>query len=222
MPTSTRHALLLRFDGVVHTSDLPTQAFARHLTDGLPADRITALIGGMRGFLEGKPELIPSGVDLGAAEDGEQAVEILAAAFGIDPDQVESARGASRLDLADSVWAVDAADGLDRLLAAFPAARLVWTAADDPAAPALLTSEEIDVDGVLDGAFTAALAAALERVDGGDPAQLTVIGTRWAGELAIAHRAGSVTVLLDRYGAGRGTPTIRCRELTQLSAHLAR
>ena len=219
VPTSAQRALLLRFDGVVHTSDLPTQAFARHLTAGLPADRIPALIGGMRGFLEGKPELIPPGVDLGAAEDGEQAVELLAAAFGIDPEQVEAARSASRLDFTDSVWAVDAADGLDRVFAASPG-RLVWADADDPAVPALLASAEIEVDGVIAGPFPAAMAAALEWVSGGDPAQLTVIGTRWAGELEIAHRAGSVTVLLDRYRAVLGTPTIRSRDLTQVPAHL--
>ena len=220
MPTSAPRALLLRFDGVVHTSDLPTQAFARHLTADLPADRTKALIGGMRGFLEGKPELIPAEVDLGAAEDGEHAVELLAAAFGIGPEQVESARIASRRDLAGSVWAVDAADGLDELLAPFAAGRFVWTGTGDPAAPALLASEEIRVDGVLDGPFAAALATTLDRV-GGDPERLTVIGTRWTGELDLAHRAGCGTVLLDRYGTGRGTPTYRCSDLTQVPEHLA-
>ena len=37
------------------------------------------MIAGMRGFLEGKPELIPAGVELRDAEDGYQAVEMLAA-----------------------------------------------------------------------------------------------------------------------------------------------
>lgn len=215
MATSAPRAVLLRFDGIVHTSDLPTQAFARHLTERLTAEQIPALIGGMRGFLEGKPELIPPGIDLTGAEDGEQAVEILARAAGLDQSVIEAARTASRFDLAASAWAVDRAEGLDELLAALDDATVtVLTAQDDPAAAALLQSEEITVDTLIQAGFPAALDQLLDSGPGHSP--LIVIGTRWSGELSAAHTAGCITVLLDRYGAGRGTPTLRGAQLSEL------
>ena len=110
--------VLLRFDGVVHSSDLPVQSFARHLTDALPTDQVRAMIAGMRGFLEGKPELIPAGIDLAGAEDGYQAVELLGRAAGLTDAVIAAAYRASRADLAASAWAVDESDGLDELLAA--------------------------------------------------------------------------------------------------------
>ena len=75
------------------------------------------MIGGMRGFLEGKTELIPPDVDLSDAEDGYQAVEILARAAGLDDAAIPAPGGQPAPDLAASAWAVDPADGLDALLA---------------------------------------------------------------------------------------------------------
>ncbi|MEP6562699.1 MAG: hypothetical protein ABJD68_16690, partial [Nakamurella sp.] len=70
MPSPRSLGVLLRLDGVLHTSDLPVQSFARHLTEELPADLVRPMIAGMRGFLENKPELIPAWADPGQAEDG--------------------------------------------------------------------------------------------------------------------------------------------------------
>ena len=140
--------VLLRFDGVVHSSDLPVQSFARHLTDALPTDQVRAMIAGMRGFLEGKPELIPAGIDLAGAEDGYQAVELLGRAAGLTDAVIAAAYRASRADLAASAWAVDESDGLDELLAALDGrvSRAVFTEPDDPAASAVLDSIGIMVD----------------------------------------------------------------------------
>lgn len=238
MPTSVPRAVLLRFDGIVHTSDLPTQAFARHLAETLPAEQNARLIGGMRGFLEAKSELIPADIDLSAAEDGDQAVEILARAAGLAQPTIDRARAEGRRDLAASVWAVDAADGLDELLAAVDGGHLaVLGEPDDPAAAALLASEEIAADELILGPIGAAIErlvverlvaerdGAVERVGDtveprgeAEPRGITVVSTRWSGELAVAQQAGCVTVLVDRRGTGRGTPTVRCATLREAAA----
>ena len=98
------------------------------------------IIAGMRGFLEGKAELLPPDVDLSAAEDGEQAVEILARAAGLSSAQIESARLAGRGDLVASSWAVDEPDGLAELLAELSGRAGVDVLAEpgDPAAAAVL------------------------------------------------------------------------------------
>lgn len=213
MPTPAPCAVLLRFDGIVHTSDLPTQAFARHLAEALPAEQNAQLIGGMRGFLEGKPDLIPPGVDLSGAEDGDQAVEILARAAGLTPPVIGQARSQARRDLAASVWAVDAADGLDELLAATHGAYLaVLAGPDDPAAAALLASEEISVDELIRAPIGTAIESLGSRAE---RSAITVIGTRWAGELELAQDAGCGTVLVDRCSTGRGTPAVRCSNLRE-------
>ena len=187
MPTPARR-VLLTVDGVLHDSDLPVQAFARHVTDMLPAGRVRPVIAGMRGFLEGKAELLPLDVDLSAAEDGEQAVEILARAAGLSSAQIESARLAGRGDLVASSWAVDEPDGLAELLAE----------PGDPAAAAVLDALGIEVDAIVD------------RIDSApNPALVLVIGTRWAGPLDSAQLAGCTTALVDRFGRGRGSPTYR-------------
>lgn len=215
MSTLAARSALLRFDGIVHTSDLPTQAFARHLSENLSPAQIPVVIGGMRGFLEGRPELMPPGIDLTGAEDGEQAVEILAGAAGLDRSVIEAARRASRRDLAASVWAVDKAAGLDELLAGLVGAEIaVFTTDDDPAAAALLESEEIAVDRLIRAPFPAALDEMRSITRPGPPP--IVIGTRWAGELSVARTAGCVTVLVDRRATGVGSPTVRCSALTDV------
>ncbi len=203
--------VLLRFDGVVHESDLPVQSFARHLTDALPTDQVRTMIGGMRGFLEGKPELIPAEIDLTGAEDGYQAVEILARAAGLGEAVITAAYRASRADLAASAWAVDESDGLDELLAALGgrAVLAVFTEPDDPAAPAVLESTGIEVDELVGGPITAALDTIRHRVENADQRRILVVGTRWLGELADACAAGYDTALVDRYRLGRGAPTLR-------------
>jgi hypothetical protein len=213
--TLAARAALLRFDGIVHTSDLPTQAFARHLSEGLSTAQIPVLIGGMRGFLEGRGDLMPPGIDLSNAEDGEQAVEILASAAGLERPTIDAARRASRRDLAASVWAVDKAAGLDELLTDLADREIaVFTTNDDPAAAALLESEKIAVDRLIGAPFP----AVLDEMRGSGrrgPAPI-VIGTRWAGELSVARAAGCVTVLVDRRGTGVGCPTVRCSALTDV------
>jgi len=213
------NAVLLRLDGVVHTSDLPVQSFARHLTEQLPAELVQPLIAGMRGFLESKPELVPAGTDFSGAEDGYQAVEQLAVASGLTASQIAAARQSSRVDLANSCWAVEASDGLDDLLAGLPQdwACAVYAEPADPAAPAVL--EALDLAGRVD-LLPESLPAAAARMLGGatpdgrvQPGRILVIGTRWDGELEAAAAAGCATAMVDRYQLGRGSPDCRAADL---------
>jgi hypothetical protein len=223
--TVPTNAVLLRLDGVVHTSDLPVQSFARHLTEHLPAELVHPLIAGMRGFLENKAELVPAGTDFCGAEDGYQAVEQLALASGLTPTQIAAARRSSRVDLANSCWAVDASDGLDELLAGLPAdcACAVYAEPADPAAPAVL--EALDLAARVE-LLPESLPAAAARMLGGAtpdgnerPGGILVIGTRWAGELETAAAAGCATAMVDRYQLGRGLPDCRAADLLGLIAH---
>lgn len=207
MPTLPPPSVLLCLDGIVHDSDLPVQAFARHLAQELSAGQIRPIIAGMRGYLEAKPDLMPVGIDLTDAEDGYQAVETLARAADLTPEQIAAARRASREDLAASAWAVDRTDGLDELLAQLggDAAVAVLVEPGDPAAAAVL--ESVDLPG-------ATVVDCIEPAIG-DQRRL-VIGTRWAGQLAEAHDARCDTALVDRFALGRGAPTFRSPDLTGL------
>lgn len=210
--------MLLCLDGVVHISDLPVQAFARRITERLPADGIRPVIAGMRGFLEGRPELIPSDIDVSAAEDGYQAVEILARAAGLDAVGISTARAASRTDLAASAWAVDPAEGLQDLLALIgDSARVLLLAGPaDPAARPVLSSIELTVDEIVDAPADLAVMQILARKDAPDPDRLLMIGSSWAGELEPAQKQGCHTLLVDRFGRGRGNPSFRSPDLEGL------
>ncbi len=221
--------MLLRLDGVVHTSDLPVQSFARHLTEHLPAELVRPLIAGMRGFLENKPELIPAGTDFADAEDGYQAVEQLALAAGLTTAQIADARLASRADLAASAWAVEASDGLETLLDGLGADSVgadcligVFAEPADPATAAVL--EALDLNGRVT-LLPASLEDAITRLHGiatpdGRPNRILVIGTRWVGELDAAAAAGCVTAMVDRYRRGSGSPQWRAHGLPGLTEQI--
>jgi hypothetical protein len=216
----SRISVLIALDGVVHTSDLPVQSFARHVTEYLTADQIRPVIAGMRGFLEGRSEMIPTGVDLSRAEDGYQAVEILARAAGLAEAQISSAHRSSRVDLAASAWAVDPADGLNELLAELAGRAVLAVRVDpgDPAGPAVLDAVELAGDpDMIEAATGTAIENLLRAPDGPtEPERLLVIGARWHGELAAAGAAGCTTALIDRFDRRIGDPTWRTRELPGL------
>jgi hypothetical protein len=201
--------VLLRFDGVLHASDLPVQSFARHLTQTLPADQVRVLIAGMRGFLEGKPELIPEGIELAGAEDGYQAVEILGRAAGLSAETITAAYRASRVDLAGSAWAVDASDGLEDLIAAIKgqAHLAVLTEPGDPAPAAVLDSAGIGLE-VVDAPITRTHAPQL--IENASPTRVLVVGTRWAvNSRTLATWASPPRLSIDTGWAGARRPCAR-------------
>ncbi len=228
--------MLLGIDGVVEVSDLAAQSFARHATDHLPqpADDVTrALIGGMRGFLEGRPEFLPSDpAVIGAldnAEDGDQAVEILCRAAGLTPRQIVEARHAARVDLANSAWAIEAAPGLAQLIVGIPPdTHLAAVAHDATGIAEVLDSvgitDRID-EFLVDQGGTEGREQVVRHVLAAvglttTPDRLLVVGARWDPDLAVPQAAGCTTALVDRFGHGRGTPTWRARGLAGLVANV--
>ncbi len=209
-------AVVLRLDGVVHPADLAVQSFARHVAEALPADGARDVIAGMRGYLEHAP----GATGPRDAEDGDQAVDMLAAAAGVPRARIEAARLASRHDLASTGWLLEPSDGLAELLESLRGALVVvLTTARDPAAAAVLDACELTdrVDLVTDGPVTSVLPAVLQRIGATTaPERLLMIGTRWAGELAAAQAAGAATGMIDRFDRNLGTPTWRSADLAGL------
>ncbi len=210
-------AAVLRLDGVVHAADLAVQSFARHVAEELPADRAGGVIAGMRGYLE---HASAAGV-LRDAEDGDHAVDLLAAAAGLPPARIAAARRASRLDLAASAWLLDPSPGLDELLVPLRGCALVVvvTSAPDPAAAAVLDACQLTdrIDEVTDLPVASLVPMVLQRIGATTtPRRLMMIGTRWAGELADAQAAGCITGMVDQFDRKTGTPTFRSVDVTGL------
>lgn len=216
--------LLFAFDGTLYVGDLPILAFARHCSDQLSIAAATDLVDNIRFFLEGKSygDRI---VDLSAAADGFQAVEILAVAAGLSQSQIEDARRAGRRDLARSAFALDAPEGLIGLFRDLPAARVVVVTDADPTG----VHEVLEATGVssyihqvITGAgvpdsTSGIIKAALDTIGRGvDSDRMMVVGNRWADALAAAHHLGTATAMVDRFGRGDGTPTLRADTLGDL------
>ncbi len=213
--------VLLRFDGVVHSSDLPVQSFARHLTDALPTDQVRAMIAGMRGFLEGKPELIPAGIDLAGAEDGYQAVETARPRGRALTDAVIDRR----------VPGVPGGPGGQRLggrrvrrprrAAGGPRRARVSRCVHRAGRPGGIRGAGFDRHhgrrARRTATLTAALAGVRRRVEERRPAS----GFSWSEPAGRANscdasEAGYDTALVDRYRLGRGTPTLRSPDVAGL------
>ncbi|GGM17641.1 HAD family hydrolase [Nakamurella endophytica] len=230
-PAPPAVALLLDLDGTLYDSDLPVLAYARHVTEHLAPDAATAVVDGIRGFLEGR-SLGLSTADLSGAEDGYQAVELLAAAAGVLPESVSRAYHASRADLASSAWAVQAPAGLVELLAELGDRAHVAVVTNAPATGVDEVLEavrlrpwvdEVVTDAGKPVAMPALVAGLLERL-GGDAAadRLLAAGDRWYSDLEPTARAGGVTAYVDRFGRGDGRPTWRAGDLTALVPDIAR
>ncbi len=224
MPHPVPLTLLLKLDGVVYSGDLAVQAFARHVAAAVPAEQGRAVLAGMRGFLEGKPELLRAGLDLAGdelldAEDGDQAVDLLAAAAGLGRGDIERAWRQSRIDLAGSAWIVEPCRGLAEMMRAIAgkAEVDVVTVPQDPAVDAVLAACDLagNVQRVLALPIANAIGQVLPAVDH-DAGRLLVIGTRWSGELDAANAAGARTALVDRFERGRGRPDGRATDLRGL------
>lgn len=221
---SAHLALLLDFDGTLYVGDLPVLAFARHCTEQLSAPRAKELIDGVRFFLEGK-SVADRRVDLRAAEDGEEAVEILAAAMGLTQDQIDAAYRLARADLAASAFAIDPPDGLDQLFTDLRDVHvMVITNAHPVGVMEVLDAigltahvDDLITDAGKPGSMPGILVRTIAGIDAeAEPRRVMVIGDRWASDLADASRAGATTALIDRFDRGDGDPTVRAKDLTEL------
>ncbi len=197
--------------GVAYIDDLAVQAFARHLETAMdPGVPGRSIVAGMRAFLEDKPHLAPAPPWRRPPATGYRAVELLATAAGLSSAQIEHGRRASRIELAGSAWILDPADGLPELLDLMTdRADVVLVAdADDPATGPVL--EALD----LAGRFPVIRPA--EPVPMGPDRPTLLIDDDWSPILAAAFARGTGTALVDRFGAGSGTPELRATDLPGL------
>jgi phosphoglycolate phosphatase-like HAD superfamily hydrolase len=223
-------ALIFDFDGTLYVGDLPILAYARHCAEQLTDQSATDLIDGIRFFLEGK-SAGNRRIDLSDAEDGYQAVEVLASALGLTDPQVRQAYRLARADLAASAFALEAPEGLVALLDQLRGAdqrhgvhiAVVTNAAALGVGEVLAAIElaglidEVIIDAGKPAGMPDIIAATLRRIDAVDtPDRLMVVGDRWADDLADAHRARAVTAMVDRFSRGDGEPALRAADLVGL------
>lgn len=202
------------FDGTMYTGDLPIQAFARHLAERLPEPAGRSLIAGMRNFLEQGEFPGAPAVDLSAAQDGYEAVEILGTALGLTDGELSNAYRASRRDLAAAAFAVDAAPGLSELLTEWqPRAHIaVVTNADREGVAEVLESTGLAAlihETVIDAGKPAGLRSVIDRtlpMVNGDASRIVAVGDRWHGDLEPLHLRGGRTALIDRFERRLGSP----------------
>lgn len=216
--------LLFDFDGVLFVGDLPVLAHARHCAELLPGPAATALIDGVRFFLEGR-STGASWTDLSSASDGHAAVELLATAAGLPGPAVAAARRRARSDLAASAFALDPPDGLAALLTELAprVSAVVVTGAGADEVTAVLAA------GGLAGSFRqvltdvgpadwpATIGRQLQSIGAaGSPRRLMAVGARWAPELAAVSALGGATALVDRFARAAGSPDLRASTVSAL------
>ena len=224
--------LFLDFDGTLYVGDLPVHAYARRVAERLGGTAGVGVVAGMRRFLEGRSVPGDPGTDLAAAEDGYQAVELLAIAAGADADLLSAAYRQSRHDLAASAFAVDAPEGLVELLAAVHGRVqvVVVSNADPPGVAEVLAGtglaallDEMMLDAGKPDCWPSLIERYAELAGGTD--RLLAVGDRWSSDLAPIAAAGGWTALIDRFGRADGSADARATDLTALlpaiAAHLA-
>jgi len=220
--------LFLDFDGTLYVGDLPVHAYARRVAERLDAMAGLGVVAGMRRFLEDRVVPGDPGSDLAAAEDGYQAVELLAIAAGAGAELLSAAYRQSRRDLAASAFAVDAPDGLVQLLTAFHDRMqvVVVSNADPPGVAEVLADtgvapllDEVLLDAGKPDCWPPLIARYAELVGGAD--RLLAVGDRWSGDLAPIAAAGGWTALIDRFGRGDGSPDARGTDLAALLPAIA-
>lgn len=195
---------LLLSDDLLVTSDLPAQAYARHLAMRLPDAPGTALIGAMRQLLE--HGVAPAGVDP-AGSTAWQAVDLIGRTTGLDDRARTAAAAAARDDVDRSLFLLDPADRLTALLDHLEPAEVV-VVTDNPAdTTALIAAVGLSdrVHRIVDG-----------PPDGSDLA----LAACWSGLLEQVAAAGGRTGLVDRFGPGPGRPTWRAATADLLFATL--
>lgn len=214
----TRSVLVLDFDGTVCLGDEAPLGYARELAEHPGASDLVAQV---RAFLDDPT----ADQRLRDADDGYQAVAMLAREAGVPPDAYDPAYRASRAALDPA--ALSAPDGLPQLLAELPAYgvhRVLCTNAPAQQLAPILTA--IGLDGVLDEVLTdagkprrmvehltALLAATGLTVT---PEGLLSVGDIWANDLAPALELGCATAYVDPFGRDRGPAHARARRLPDL------
>lgn len=185
---------LILSEELLFTSDLPAQAYARHLALHLPDVTGTALIHAMRQLLE--HGVHPDAVDPVGLTPW-QAIDQLGRAAGLDDTARAAAATAARDDVGRSLFLLDPAVRLTTLLDRVNPIEVIVVTDNPDAAVALVAAVELAdrVDRCV-------------RLGDLEPAPGVALAEAWPGLLQTAA-AHSSTGLLDRFGPGPGAPTWR-------------
>lgn len=215
-----RSLLVLDFDGTVCLGDDAPLAYARELAGHAGGSSIEA---DLRAFLD-DPDADPG---LREADDGYQAVALLAAAAGIPAEARDAAYRASR-DRLDPAT-LRAPEGLRDFLADVDARRVLCTNAPgrrlQPLLESLGLAEVIDYvlpDARKPGLMAAHLTKLLDAAGlNGHPEHLMSVGDIWANDLRPALEVGCATAYVDTFDRRRGPAHARDATMTGLYADIS-
>lgn len=218
-----RPVLVLDLDGTVILGDTPVLAYSRAveastpLADGL-TDQVVAFLA--------DPGAHPT---LAGAQDGYQAVQLIAESVGIDDTSRNAAYARSRVGLADDLGDLRTPEGLADLLVDLPAHRVVVTNSPADGLDSLL--DKLGLTSVVDEVHGSAgkpagLPSVLLGLMSGHgiesrPHRLLSVGDIWANDLAPALELGCATAYVDALDRRQGPAHVRGACLPDLYGHLA-
>jgi FMN phosphatase YigB (HAD superfamily) len=208
-----RQALLVDLDGTLYRGDGPVLAYAGTIADSLSANDSAAFLSTMDKYLT----LGVAGVDepeLLGATDGWEAVQRLAARFGIGRTALDDAFLASRRALALPECVVEVPVGLLAALRDLRVSTHVVLATNSPAdslAELLARLGAADTfDEVVHGArkphgMPDILRGLADRIGVADqPWRVFSVGDHWRNDIEPARAFGAVTGYVDRFGRNDG------------------
>ncbi len=206
------------FDGTVAVGHAPVRVYAREVEQR--ADDAAGLSLRVADFLA-DPHCCP---ELASAQDGYQAVALLARDRGISQRVLDAAYVASRALLGREPGDLTAPPGLVGLLNELDVTRVLVTNSPDTGLAAML--DHLGLTGSFDRIVTSAnkppsfgqlLADLLDEHGlGGRPGHLLSVGDIWANDLEPALALGCTTAYVDPMGRGAGPAHLRAATLPQL------
>lgn len=217
--------LLLDLDGTVCRSDEPVLDYARGVVRAVSAEAADVFLASLTRFLNGSAgarETPP----LNAALDGYQAVETLAASFGVPRTDVDAAYLKSRENLRAPDHIAPASGATGDLLAEVRDRAKIVVVTNAPEVGVRPLLARLGVAEYVDEIIThankpAGLGAIIDRLlaESGapdEPCRLLSVGDIWPNDLAVPYARGCVTAYVDRFGRPRAEADASAERLDDL------
>lgn len=219
----SRPVLVLDLDGTVCLGDTPVLLYAERVAAFTDAPEALLELAGA--FLGRRlPESAPQA--LIGAQDGYEAVRILAVAAGVSEEQLSEAYVSSRAAIGERPGDIHTPAGLVELLAGLDAHRVLLTNSPRDGLDAIL--DRLGVRGVVDEVVTDALKPTrmIAHLDGflaaagatDTPERLMSVGDIWRNDLAPALERGCVAAYVDAFDRRQGPAHVRAESLVDLYA----